>query len=214
MRAGASRRDAEIQRLQRTLAAAVAEQTDNRNPSEETATLWNLVARLRQQLAAETSRRERYGTELAELKVQIRNVQQELRAVQERNHQLEDDLHAFEAYIQPLSRGGAEQRLSDKTILYVGGKSSTIQNLRDLVERLGGLFLHHDGGQEQKIGLLPGLISRADCAFFPVDFVSHQAMQAVKRQCGLLQTPFIALHRSGTASLSRGLDEYLAVPRS
>jgi hypothetical protein len=213
MRAGASRRDAEIQRLQRTLAATVAKQTDNRNPSEETATLWSLVARLRQQLAAETSRRERHGTELAGVNVQIRNVQQELRAVQERNRQLEDDLHAFEAYIQPLSRGGAEQRLSDKTILYVGGKSSTIQNLRDLVERLGGYFLHHDGGQEQKIGLLPGLISRADCAFFPVDFVSHQAMQVIKRQCGLLQTPFIALHRSGTASLSRGLDEYLAVPR-
>ena len=210
MRAGASRRDVEIQALQRTLAAAVAEQTDNNNPSEEATTLRNLVARLRQQLAAETGRRERYGTELTEVKAQVRSVQQELRAAQAFNRRLEDDLHAFEAHTQPMSRGGTEQWLCDKTILYVGGKSSTIQNLRDLVERLGGSLLHHDGGQEQKIGLLPGLISRADCAFFPVDFVSHQAMQVIKRQCGLSQTPFVALHRSGVASFSRGLDEYLA----
>ena len=213
MRAGASRRDLEIQQLQRTLAAAVHKQTDNRDLDEEAVTLRNLVARLRQQLAAETSWRERHGTELTEVKSKVRTIEQELRVAQERNRQLEDDLHAFEAYIQPLSRGGgAEQRLRDKIILYIGGKSSTIPNLRDLVERLGGSFLHHDGGQEQKIGLLSGLIGRADCVFFPVDFVSHQAMLAIKRQCGLLQTPFIALHRSGTASFSRGLDEYLAAP--
>ena len=72
MRGLASRRDVEIQALQRTLAAAVAEQTGNNNPSEEATTLRNLVARLRQQLAAETGRRERYGTELTEVKAQKR----------------------------------------------------------------------------------------------------------------------------------------------
>ena len=89
------------------------------------------------------------------------------------------------------------------------GRSGTIPNLRDLVERLGGCFLHHDGGQTQNIGLLAGFIRRADCVFFPVDCVSHQAMFAVKRHCGLSRIPFVALHRSGSGSLMRGVEQFL-----
>lgn len=212
MRAGFSRRDIEIQQLQRTLAANVAEQTGP-DLGEEAVTLRSLVARLQRQLAAETGRRERNGTELFEMKAWATQVQNDLLAIQERNREMEADLHALEVCIQPLSQELTERRLLDKTILYVGGKSTTIRNLCALVEGLGGSFLHHDGGQEQKIGLLPGLVSRADCVFFPVDFVSHQAMQAIKRHCDLTQTPFIALHRSGIASLARGLDQYLTSPK-
>lgn len=211
MRAGFSRRDTEIQALQRTLAQALAEQNESPTHGEETTTLRNLVVRLRQQVAAESGRRERYSTELTEARARINNLSEEIRAAQNRNRQLEDDLHALEANIAPLSQGPVGRRDFDKTILYVGGKQATVQNLRDLVERRGGSFLHHDGGHEQKIGLLPGLISGADCVFFPVDFVSHQAMQVIKRHCELSHIPFIALHRSGIASLSRGLDEYLAM---
>jgi hypothetical protein len=55
--------------------------------------------------------------------------------------------------------------------------------LRGLVERAGGRFLHHDGGIEHNATLLPGLVSRADRVYFPVDCISHDAVATVKRFC-------------------------------
>jgi hypothetical protein len=92
---------------------------------------------------------------------------------------------------------------------YVGGKSGSVRQLRNIVEKLDGSLLHHDGGQTQNTALLAGLVGQADCVFFPVDFVSHQAMYAVKRYCALKQVPFVALHRAGVASLMSGIQEFL-----
>ena len=148
-------------------------------------------------------------------------MQARLDTAEERARQLENDLHSLEnrfaasgqeAGQETGQEAGQDRRpisLADRTVLYVGGKSGTIPNLRDLVERLGGCFLHHDGGQTQNIGLLAGFIRRADCVFFPVDCVSHQAMFAVKRHCGLSRIPFVALHRSGSGSLMRGVEQFL-----
>ena len=55
--------------------------------------------------------------------------------------------------------------------------------LKALVERAGGRFLHHDGGIEHSATLLPGLVSRADRVYFPVDCISHDAVATVKRFC-------------------------------
>jgi len=35
--------------------------------------------------------------------------------------------------------------LNRKTVLCVGGRSGSIANYRDLIERVGGRFAHHDG---------------------------------------------------------------------
>ncbi len=37
--------------------------------------------------------------------------------------------------------------LKQKTVLCVGGRTGNIANYRDLIERVGGRFAHHDGGQ-------------------------------------------------------------------
>jgi hypothetical protein len=47
----------------------------------------------------------------------------------------------------------------------------------------GRAFLHHDGGLEHSSTLLPGLISRADHLFFPIDYMSHDAVSTIKRLC-------------------------------
>jgi hypothetical protein len=73
------------------------------------------------------------------------------------------------------------------------------------VERAGGVLLHHDGGIEHSITLLPGLVSRAACTVFPVDCISHEAMGAVKRQCRQAGKPFVPLRTSSLASLLAGL---------
>jgi len=74
-----------------------------------------------------------------------------------------------------------------------------------VVERAGGKLLYHDGGIEHSMTLLPGLISRADCAVFPIDCVSHEAMGILKRQCRQLTKPFVPLRTSSLASLLSGL---------
>ena len=128
-------------------------------------------------------------------------MQARLDTAEEVARQLEKDLQSLEEGMQAAA-GEDTPRISLA--------SRTIH----LIETLGGSFLHHDGGQMQNISLLAGLVRRADCVFFPVDCVSHQAMFAVKRHCGLAQIPFIALHRSGSGSLMRGVEQFLnAQPR-
>jgi hypothetical protein len=101
--------------------------------------------------------------------------------------------------------------LGGAQLLYVGGRANQVPQLKALVERAGGAFLHHDGGIEHSMTLLPGLISRADCAVFPIDCISHDAMGMVKRQCRLAAKPFIPLR---TASLARLLSGLAALDRS
>lgn len=74
-----------------------------------------------------------------------------------------------------------------------------------MVENAGGEFLYHDGGIEHSMTLLPGLVSRADCAVFPIDCISHDAMGMVKRHCRQSTKPFIPLRTSSLASLLSGL---------
>jgi len=218
MRTGFSRRDLEIQQLRRALASAVRPESDAVIADDVTAALRRSLSELQQQLDSALLRAQRQQQSAAEAKARERGLQARLDTAEERARQLEQDLHALEnGMLGAAGREAGQQSdqversvsLADRTILYVGGKSGTIPNLRDLVERLGGSFLHHDGGQMQNIGLLAGFIRRADCVFFPVDCVSHQAMFAVKRHCALSQIPFVALHRSGSASLMRGVEEFL-----
>ena len=222
MRTGFSRRDSEIQQLRRALASADRQGSDEVMADDVTAALRRSLRDLQQQLDAAMLRAERQQKSAAEAKARERSLQARLDAAEERGRQLEDELHSLENCMRATcgqdvgQQSRQEQKplsLADRTILYVGGKSGTIPNLRSLVEQLGGFFLHHDGGQVQNIGLLAGLIRRADCVFFPVDCVSHQAMFAVKRHCGLSQIPFIALHRSGSGSLLRGVEQFLDTTR-
>jgi Uncharacterized protein conserved in bacteria (DUF2325) len=95
--------------------------------------------------------------------------------------------------------------LGGAQVLYVGGRANQVPQLKALVERAGGAFLHHDGGIEHSMTLLPGLISRADCAVFPINCISHDAMGMVKRQCRLAAKPFIPLRTASLAGLLSGL---------
>jgi Uncharacterized protein conserved in bacteria (DUF2325) len=47
---------------------------------------------------------------------------------------------------------------------------------------------------------LPGLVSRADAALFPVDCVSHAAAGQIKKLCRELGRPFIPLRTASAAS--------------
>jgi Uncharacterized protein conserved in bacteria (DUF2325) len=97
-------------------------------------------------------------------------------------------------------------------VLYVGGRTHQAPQLKALVERAGGSFMHHDGGIEHSGALLPGLIGRADCIMFPIDCISHDAMGTVKRQCRLSGKPFLPLRTSSLAWFLSGLAALARTP--
>jgi hypothetical protein len=121
---------------------------------------------------------------------------------------LADELHAIEAEISPdTSVEPAPTRLpvGVKSLLYVGGRPGEVQRLRAFADRSAIELLHHDGGVENRAGLLAGLISRADVACFPVDCVSHDAAASVKRLCRQAGKLYLPLRSVGIGSLLAGL---------
>ncbi|HMG51456.1 MAG TPA: DUF2325 domain-containing protein [Inquilinus sp.] len=90
--------------------------------------------------------------------------------------------------------------LQGRRLLYVGGRPKQVEQLRALARRFGGELLSHDGGIEDNVALLPGLVSQSDIAFFPVDCVSHHAAGQVKRLCRETDKPFLPLRSASLAS--------------
>ena len=80
------------------------------------------------------------------------------------------------------------------------GRTDRLGHLRVLSEQRGATFLHHDGGVDDRSGLLAGLVSRADIVMFPVDCVSHEAVTIVKRLCRQTAKRYVPLRSSGTSS--------------
>lgn len=97
--------------------------------------------------------------------------------------------------------------LCGKTVLYVGGLHNMIPHYRQLVEQCGGRFLHHDGGKEASRTLLPKMLTTADAVLCPIDCVSHDACNCVKKMCKKFQKPFVLMRSAGLSSLAKGLTE-------
>lgn len=91
-------------------------------------------------------------------------------------------------------------RLAKATFLYVGGRPRQVAHLRRFVERRGGRLLSHDGGIEDSMGLLAGLVSRSDLVLFPVECVSHEATGLLKRHCEAGGTPYRPVRSASLAS--------------
>ena len=102
--------------------------------------------------------------------------------------------------------------LQGRRLLYVGGRPKQVEQLRALARRFGGELLSHDGGIEDNVALLPGLVSQSDIAFFPVDCVSHHAAGQVKRLCRETDKPFLPLRSASLASFVAAIGRLDGVP--
>jgi hypothetical protein len=107
--------------------------------------------------------------------------------------------------LEPATAGNGTPEFSGRTILYVGARVHQIPQFKALVERTGARFLHHDGGIEHSSTLLPGLVSRADHLFFPIDCISHDAASTIKRLCRQLEKPYHPLRTASLATLVSAL---------
>ena len=177
-----------------------------------------LADELKSRLARSETHRERIERQLDEARAALSAEQDGRRSAEDREIVLRRELDAIEASFSDTSDQPVEEpqrpRL-DVTVLYVGGRPATIGRLRELAERAGAVFLYHDGGIEERGGLLPGLVSRADAVLFPVDCISHTAMLCVKRLCRQAGKKFVPLRSAGLAPFCAALkDSALANPES
>lgn len=212
LREAVTTRDAVIRDLRalvaRTIAAEPADAAIDR--SSEAASLHALVADLERRLGRERARREKAEAALDEALRRVRR-EQELRAAGEaREAALGAEIDAVEARLH--GAGGPEgvpdadpAALDGRTLLYVGGRPEQVPRLRSLAGRMGAELLHHDGGVEDRSGLLAGLVHRADMVMFPVDCVSHQSVNVVKRLCRQMDKAVLPLRSQGLSSFLAAL---------
>jgi hypothetical protein len=97
------------------------------------------------------------------------------------------------------------RNLCGRTVLYVGGLNKMVPHYRQMVENLGGCFIHHDGGKEVSRNILPKMLFAADAVLCPIDCVSHDACNCVKKICKQNQKPFVLMRSASLSSLARGL---------
>lgn len=207
-------RDGTIAKLQDMLAKALAS-SENRPEHEvdevERDTTAQLIGELRRRLDSEALNRERAQRRLDAALAERDEVRKHLAALERRERDLQAELDAAEASIAqqlPLEQNeeaDVTAALAGSTLLYVGGRAGLVPQLRTLAERSGATLLHHDGGIDDRSGLLAAQVARADCVFFPVDCVSHNAVAIIKKTARSLGKPYVALRAAGLTTFVAAL---------
>ncbi|WNC94102.1 DUF2325 domain-containing protein [Paraburkholderia sp. FT54] len=176
--------EAEAQRLRDKLADAdqrVALHTSRREAAEQRA--------LQEQDAALALRRSHDQT-LTLLKL----VQSECDALERAT------VDAADAASGAATRRASLDSVQGKRLVYVGGRPGSNAALRRLVEAAGGELVVHDGGVEDRKGLLAAALPGADLVVFPVDCIDHDSMNTLKRVCERHQIDYHPLRTASVAS--------------
>jgi hypothetical protein len=203
-------RDTTIANLTEALSRANASRsvgsTANGGSGEsERDTTARLVRELRYRIASQTASCTKMQRRLQRLKAELELERKQRHSLERRESELLDELELAERSLvrqipegQPSSDRSVD--LAGVTILYVGGRSHNVVQLRMLSEEYGATFLHHDGGIDDRSGLLASQVAQADVVYFPVDCVSHNAVAIVKRMARRLGKSYVALRSSGLTS--------------
>jgi hypothetical protein len=156
-------------------------------------------------LALHTSRREaaeqraqQEEERSRDLQNKLGEVQALLKVVQAECAELERATFASED--QPDARRRALDWVSGRRIVYVGGRPNSNAMLRSLVESAGGELIVHDGGIEDRKGLLAAALPNADLVLFPVDCIDHDSMSMLKRVCERHDVNYAPLRTASVAS--------------
>jgi hypothetical protein len=202
-------RDVTIQELRRALAQQLA--SGSPTPDEHSATLHQLVADLERRLASEARRSAALSARLSSANGTISEERAARVETERENCALRRELDAIGASMHTArcdhaaASDKSRPRLDGVTLLYVGGRTHQIAQLRSIAEKSGAAFVHHDGGIEHHLNLLAGLASQADLVVFPVDCISHHAAQLAKQLCRQAGKRFIPLRSASATSLLAAL---------
>ena len=96
-------------------------------------------------------------------------------------------------------------RLGERSVLCVGGRHGQIPIYRDLVERHGGRFSHHDGGIEDNARRLDASLAAADFVICQTGCLSHNAYWLVKDHCKRTGKRCVYLEQPSVAGFVRSL---------
>lgn len=100
-----------------------------------------------------------------------------------------------------------EQRLEDCTVLCVGGRPSAVPVYRQLIEKMGGRFIHHDGGEENNPARLDNTLAAADLVICQTGCISHNAYWRVKSHCKRTGKECVYVDNPSAHSLFKGLTQ-------
>ncbi len=98
-------------------------------------------------------------------------------------------------------------RLVNRSVLCVGGRSGSVPVYRNVIERVGAQFAHHDGGLEDSAGQLDASLAAADLVICQTGCISHHAYWRVKDHCKRTGKRCIFVDNPSVSSLVRGLKE-------
>jgi hypothetical protein len=203
-------REAKIRDLNALLASAVSRNaTAGQAQPDGAETLTSLVASLERRLSSEIAHRRRVEERLRAADERLAWERSDRTILERREQMLRSELEAAEMVLAsqavPVSEAEASGALQGRAVLYVGGKSGHVAGLRDIAARFAAKLLHHDGGIEDRNPQLAGLISQASMVFFPVDCVSHDAVQLLKRLSRQAMKPYVPLRSAGLTSFLAAL---------
>ncbi|PYD84804.1 DUF2325 domain-containing protein [Pseudomonas syringae pv. pisi] len=98
-------------------------------------------------------------------------------------------------------------RLENRSVLCVGGRSSSVPIYRNMIERVGAQFAHHDGGLEDSSSQLDASLAAADLVICQTGCISHSAYWRVKDHCKRHGKRCVFVDNPSVSSLVRGLQE-------
>lgn len=96
--------------------------------------------------------------------------------------------------------------LDKKNVLCVGGRSRSVPTYRNLIEKVGGRFAHHDGGIEDNQSLLEASLIAADLVICQTACISHNAYWRVKEFCKRTGKRCVFVENPSASSLARSLE--------
>ena len=225
--AALSARKATISKLEKKLAAAAfaerrCQQLEEKLLQHEHGRtldeLRNQVEDYAAQLTITRVRAERAERDIETWKDQVASLKAHNAQLESRLAQLDKERKALESTLERLLMPGCNQcgnsdhcgrdlDLCNRCVLFVGGRNRQCAHFRALVERHNGEFIHHDGGLEESHHRLATLLARADMVLCPLDCISHDAMNRIKRDCKRFGTPLRILPQSSLAAFTQGLRE-------
>ncbi len=211
LRDGFTERDNKIRFLNEALSRALAQAPASADhASDDARAAKDALIDLDRRLSREIARRERLEARIESATLALSQAERARQDAEHASEGLRRELALietqFNAWVTEDSKP-AKLELGGAQVLYVGGRTHQVPQIKVMIERAGGAFLYHDGGIEHSMTLLPGLISRSTCAAFPIDCISHDAMGVLKRLCRQAAKPFIPLRTSSLACLLSGLAE-------
>lgn len=164
------------------------------------------ASRLQKKLEQLTARHAELELHNTQLRQQLEHAQRALSGREKDNTALPPPAHRQESVAQvPITL-----HLKRKTVLCVGGRHGNVANYRDVIEKAGGYFAHHDGGLEDSHNALDSSLAAADLVICQTGCISHNAYWRVKDFCKRTAKQCVFVENPSTSSMTRTL-QHIAV---